>query len=203
MSSATSIEKADLPSGEASAKAAPAFGIWHFFVLVSLVAATVAVLMTRQNTPENLILISVTIAAAGAAAAGLYRTLAPLAAPDHDVGAQQLTDRLRADLEREKTLSLRAIKDLEFDRAMGKVSAQDFDEMAGRLRTRALGLMKQLDEGRSYRTRIERDLQARAAKDAKAQPRPSHGCACGTVNDVDANFCKSCGSRLATSKVTT
>mgnify|MGYP006142053811 CR=1 FL=1 len=37
----------------------------------------------------------------------------------------------------------------EFDFAMGKMSQADFDEMSGRLRARALSLMKQLDLGAS------------------------------------------------------
>ena len=45
--------------------------------------------------------------------------------------------RTRAALEREKMLSLRAIKELEFDKAMGKVSDDDFREMSGPLRSRA------------------------------------------------------------------
>jgi hypothetical protein len=186
MSSATSIEKAE-------AKPA-AFGVWHFFILLSLAAATVAVLMAGQNSPENLVLLSLTIGAAGAAAAALYRTLAPLTASDHELSTQPLTDRLRADLEREKGLVLRSIKELEFDRAMGKVSLQDFDEMAGRLRSRAMTLMKQLDEGQGYRSVIERELQSRAAA---VKPRAAYVCACGTSNDADAKFCKSCGSKLA------
>ena len=57
---------------------------------------------------------------------------------------------------------LRSIKELEFDRAMGKLSTKDFDEMGGRLRARAMMLMKQLDAGESgYRPLIERELSAR------------------------------------------
>jgi hypothetical protein len=55
-----------------------------------------------------------------------------------------------AALRAEKALALRTIKELEFDRAMGKVSEADFDEMAGRLRARALRVMEQL-EGESKR----------------------------------------------------
>ena len=53
---------------------------WHFFLLLSLVAATIAVVMAREARPEHLVLISVTIGAAGFAGAALYRTLAPLVA---------------------------------------------------------------------------------------------------------------------------
>jgi hypothetical protein len=204
MSSATSTERA-LPSERAThdrrtGPQASTFGVWHFFVLASLVAATAAVLMSHQNTPEHLVLLSVTIGAAGAAAAGVYRTLAPLATTDRALETEPLSERLRHDLEREKRLALRSIKELEFDRAMGKVSAQDFDEMAGRLRARALGLMKQLDEGSTYRAVIERELESRVAAVAAAPAAPSvrtaAPCACGTTNDADANFCKRCGAAL-------
>ena len=88
-----------------------------------------------------------------------------------------LSERARAVLAREKALVLRALKDLEFDRSMGKVSQADFEEMAARLRTRALSLMKQLDEdGTGYRTIIERELSARlAARSAAGRLRRSNG----------------------------
>jgi hypothetical protein len=182
----------------------------HFFVMASLLAATAAVVMSRQSTPEHLVLISLTIASAGLAAAGFYRTLSPLVTNPVDVTQEPLSERARAVLEREKALALRALKELEFDRSMGKVSQADFDEMAGRLRARALLFMKQLDEDATgYRSVIERELQARLiaspAKPADAplppatsEPRTANSglCACGTVNDADAMFCKRCGTKL-------
>ena len=206
-------------NGAAARGQAPAgdqgFQVSHFFVLLSLLAATVAVVMARPNAPENLILVSLTVGAAGLAAFCLYRVLAPLVSPHADFERQPLSERMRVDLEREKALTLRSIKELEFDRAMGKVSPQDFDEMAGRLRARALGIMKQLDEGSTaYRTLIERELAARLGNAGAAPPpaaaavaaerlpvTPPHIaglCDCGTSNDADARFCKSCGTRLAT-----
>jgi hypothetical protein len=192
------------------------FHVGHFFILLSLLAATVAVVMARPGAPEHLILISLTIGAAGLAGLCFYRMLAPLIAPHADFERQPLSERARLDLEREKALTLRSIKELEFDRAMGKVSPQDFDEMAGRLRARALGIMKQLDAGSSaYRTLIEKELAARmgtkraggtpdlaAAAErfgpgGKAGPTGAAGsCACGTSNDADARFCKNCGAKL-------
>ena len=209
-------------SSEISTKAHPpaggqpqgeGFHVSHFFVLLSLLAATVAVLMARPNAPENLILISLTIGAAGLAGLAVYRTLAPLVAPRSDLERQPLSERMRLDLEREKALTLRSIKELEFDRAMGKVSAQDFEDMAARLRARALGIMRQLDEGsHAYRALIEKELARRVPPD---RTRPAHSgsaeapranvedgtheapvCACGTRNDADARFCKNCGAKL-------
>jgi hypothetical protein len=178
------------------------FQVSHFFVLISLLAATVAVVMARPSAPENLILISLTIGAAGFAALCFYRMLAPLVAPHADMDRQPLSERMRVDLEREKALTLRSIKELEFDRAMGKVSPQDFDDMAGRLRARALGIMKQLDAGQNaYRELIEKELAQRVGRAAEPvvappPPRPAGACACGTSNDPDARFCKSCGAKL-------
>jgi hypothetical protein len=98
-------------------------------------------------------------------------------------------------------LALRSIKELEFDRAMGKVSPQDFDEMALRLRARALGIMKQLDAGTSaYRELIEKELAVRLGKTAAAVAAPGL-CTCGTRNDADARFCKRCGAKLESTKV--
>ncbi|HEY2432441.1 MAG TPA: zinc ribbon domain-containing protein [Vicinamibacterales bacterium] len=178
-------------------------------MLLSLLAATVAVVMARPAAPENLVLLSLTIGAVGLSAVFLYQTIAPLVGPPAEEDREPLSSRLRGDLEREKALTLRSIKELEFDRAMGKLSEQDFEQMGTRLRARAMGIMKQLEAGSTlYRDQIEKELasrigrapdrsakiggQANAAADLKAQPR----CACGTANDADARFCKSCGARL-------
>jgi hypothetical protein len=121
--------------------------------------------------------------------------------------------RTRAALEREKLMTLRALKELEFDRAMGKLSDADWQEMSARLRARATGLIRQLDSGAGYRQQIERDLAAKLSElppaDAVVQKRAldaqepdeatviGHFCTqCGTKNEGDAKFCKNCGHRL-------
>ena len=94
-------------------------------------------------------------------------------------------------LEQDKALALRTIKELEFDRAMGKISDDDFREMSLRLRARATRLMKQLDAGGSYRNQIEQDLAKRLGESAEKSERTSSACAkCSTQNDADARFCK-------------
>jgi hypothetical protein len=216
MSSATSINSAEAdPLPQTGAKDGAGsrddtLRPWHFFVLVSLVAATAAVVLAREGRPEHLVLISLTIGAAGFAGAALYRTLAPLVGRDLGLRPEGLTESMRAVLEREKLLVLRAIKELEFDRAMGKLSTRDFDEMSARLRGRAMSLMRQLDTDGGYRELIERELKARISVTPAARlPREKRAktsapvaapvgraCACGAPNDADAAFCKRCGSML-------
>jgi hypothetical protein len=101
-------------------------------------------------------------------------------------------------LEQEKALTLRTIKELEFDRAMGKISDDDFTEMSLRLRARAGRLMKQLDAGAGYRSQIERDLAKRVGDVGEKPARRTNTCAaCSTTNEADARFCKSCGTQLS------
>ena len=192
MNSATSIEGRLRRDRGAELNA---FRPWHFFVLLSLVAAT-AVVMAQQPSTEHLVLVSLAIGAAGLCGAAFYATLAPLVRRD-DVVQPALSSRSRAALEREKALVLRTIKELEFDRAMGKMSAADFDEMANRLRARAISLMKALEAPvPDYRARVEEDLASRVS--AAAAQASAGACACGTANDADARFCKGCGTRLRT-----
>jgi ribosomal protein L40E len=194
MSSATSTE--------------PVFKAWHFFLITSLVAATAAVLMARDTSPEHLVLLSAGIVTAGIVGLAMHRTLFPLLTEDPGEGSSIVVGRARAALEREKALVLRTIKELEFDRAMGKVAEPDFNEMVARLRVRALGLMKQLDERpATYREAIEREVQRRLAQRGvpsvpadlaeEAEPHAIACGSCGASNDHDARFCKRCGTKLA------
>ena len=181
------------------------FQPWQFFMLVGLAAATVlvflAVFVWHTDRPAA-ILLSITVGAAAFAGYTAWRTVAPLAGEEAESTPPSVGGRARAVLEREKLLTLRAIKDLEFDRAMKKVSEQDFTEMSGRLRIRAAGLIRQLDSTVSYRDEIDRELARRlritsevaAATPAAVSTRACAGC--GTGNDGDAKFCKSCGAPL-------
>jgi hypothetical protein len=160
----------------------------------------VTVVVLRQLAPAALVLVALTVAAAGYAAFMVFRTLHPLVGEDGDDHAVMLGGRTRAALERDKALTLRAIKELDFDHAMGKVADGDFGEMRDRLRARALRLMRQLEGAAAYREQIERDVEARlgAAVSEDAAPATVPTCAsCGAANESDARFCKMCGQALA------
>jgi len=170
---------------------------WQFFTLAALGCATAVSFIARGQGATVIILLSVLIAAAALVGYATLRAVRPLVSPEDD-RTVMIGQRTRVALEREKLLTLRSIKELEFDRAMGRLSDDDFKEMSGRLRTRAAGLINQLDAGVGYRDQIEKDLAKRmgGAAAASASSRPTCG-ACNTINDQDARFCKSCGQLLA------
>ena len=169
---------------------------WQFFVLAALGCATAVTFLVRNHGVIPVILLSVMMAATALVGLGALRAVRPLVSA-HDERGAVVGQRLRVLLEQDKALALRTIKELEFDRAMGKISEEDFREMSTRLRARATRLMKQLDAGSGYRDQIERDLAKRLGESAEKPERAAHVCAnCSTANDPDARFCKNCGKQL-------
>jgi pyruvate/2-oxoacid:ferredoxin oxidoreductase beta subunit len=168
---------------------------WQFFVLAALGCATAATFLARGQGYLPILLISVLMAATGLVGLAVVRAVRPLVS-DQDDRTTMVGQRTRAALEREKLLALRAIKELEFDRAMGKLSESDWQEMSGRLRTRAARLMRQLDAGAGYREQVERELAKRLGTTEAEAPAARFCAACGTPRDADAKFCKQCGTKL-------
>lgn len=169
------------PDPTSSVAEASVFQPWHLFAIATLFASSAAALAVRGTSPTNVIFVCITVLTAGWAAYAVYRTLSPLVQPERVEVPEMVGGRTRAALEREKTLVLRAIKELEFDRAMGKVSEADWQEMTGRLRARAVRLIRQLDSGSAvYRDLIEKELAAREASAgarAAASRQPAAGAA--------------------------
>ena len=189
---------------------------WQFFTLGALVCATAGIFVVRGTSPENLIFVCLGIFAAALVGLAVLNALRPLVTGETRE-PEMIGGHTRAAIEREKNLALRSIKELEFDRAMGKVSAADYDEMVGRLRSRAVRLLQQLDgAGSGYRELIERELARRLVKAGGVPPEETESdsvqteqraeseepvitgacTSCGTANDADARFCKSCGTKL-------
>lgn len=81
----------------------------------------------------------------------------------------------RAELEREKRALLKAIKEIEFDHQMGKMSDEDAEELTRFYRGRAIEVIKALETGGeeadSVAGEIDRDLKARLAVTAGIKQR--------------------------------
>lgn len=126
--------------------------------------------------------------------------------------------------EEEKRAVLRALKDLEFERSVGKISEQDYAEFSSRYRAEAKRLIAAVDQALGPVQELAEQLAtqrlARAglvdppepplatkeeAKEAAEESPTSTAqnerrCAsCQAENDADAAFCKRCGARLESS----
>jgi hypothetical protein len=171
MSSGTSTKAVRL---KADAAPDPGLQPWQFFVLAALGCATAVTFIARGQGPAAIILLSILMATAAFVGFAALRMLRPLVSPEDD-RTVMIGHRTRVALEREKMLALRSIKELEFDRAMGRLSDEDWKEMSGRLRVRAARLIRQLDAGVGYREEIERELEKRLENAALKGPRHEDG----------------------------
>ena len=155
-----------------------------------------------------------TIALAAVAAAlvyalgQLYAMVWALSRPDRVAQVGQAAGSFtQAELRDEKRRLLRAIKELEFDFGMGKLSKGDFDTVISTYRLRAIEVMRALEGGASLHPELAKLLAAReAARNAETTPTPestparpsARGCGdCGGSNEADARFCKHCGAPMA------
>ena len=185
-------------SSETSTEGHAPFTAGHFYVLLSMIAATVAVVVARHTHPAALLLISAAVLASGYTAYALHRALAGLWSGTGN--EEPLGMRHREVLLQEKALVLRAIKDLEFDFGMKKVSEADYADMLERLRARALMLMQQLEHTPDLTAVALAEVAivpaATSRKDTAKRAVSSTCVRCGTRNEPDAKFCKQCGDRL-------
>jgi ribosomal protein L40E len=102
----------------------------------------------------------------------------------------------------EKAAILRALKDLEYERAVGKVTEEDFETLTKQYRARAVEILARIDRDLApWRKKAEDAVQRRLEKGPEpkaAEPvAAARACpACRAANDVDATFCKKCGQAL-------
>lgn len=75
-----------------------------------------------------------------------------------------------AELREDKRRILRAIKELEFDHAMGKLSDEDFREVGDRYRLRAIEVLRKLDSGDELHPQLQAHLDALGLKLDQPEP---------------------------------
>jgi hypothetical protein len=173
------------------------------------IAAVYGVVVMRLRFGPPLVVLALgglTLVLSGIA---LWRVLDPLSRANVvSAAAPRAPARLR-ELEREKQLVLKAIKEVELDYQMRKIAEPDYKDMVERYRARALRIIGELEAGDNFRPLIERELRDRlaVAESAKAaapaapaaKPTASLCPSCSTRNDEDAQFCKKCGGTLGSS----
>ena len=122
--------------------------------------------------------------------------------PNRRRGDEEL-NRMR--LDHERGLAVQGLRELEFDREMGKLSDADYASLHGDLERRALTAMAALEKARGAdssraRASVRRIESARTAPTAprpQTQPRTINFCPqCGVRAIADAKFCGECGAPL-------
>jgi hypothetical protein len=208
-SSATLTESTTGSSAPARRRRLPTW-IWGAIGAAAVLVYGLAIERMRLGPP--LVLLALGGMTLAFTAGALWRMIDPLTRAEvaGAGGGAQSRGALR-ELEREKQLVLKAIKEIELDYQMRKISERDYREMVERYRNRAMRLISELDAGGDYRGLIEKELRLRLelpvittaatataaapAVAAAANARPKCA-ACQTENDTDAKFCKSCGGKL-------
>jgi hypothetical protein len=168
-------------------------------VACMLLAIAYGVLGAKLSGPP-LVLVALGGLAIALCGLTLYRVIDPLLRPEEAARAEAARAPVRLrELEREKQLVLKAIREIEHDYQMRRINDADYKAMSERYRSRALRLMRDIDAGDDFGSLIEQELKSRLAAVESAPKATSSTAACsdcGTVNDTDARFCKKCGKAM-------
>jgi hypothetical protein len=119
-----------------------------------------------------------------------------------------------------QAVALRALKEIEFDRATGKLSDADYDALKAKYTAEALAAMRGEQPGYGMRdagsvtpahpasriphpacpehgARPEKDAQFCSDCGRRLGTAPGYCARCGTALERDARYCNSCGARVA------
>ncbi len=139
---------------------------------------------------------------AGGAAAYVLWPLLTRVAPDVPIEDDRLTDMISR-----KDGVMIAIKDLEFDRQVGKLSDEDYERFNARLRQQAIGYLQQIDKLAPQSAHLDEALEVEIARLRKTRKAPVavNGKTAPTAalvmampaGEVAARFCTNCGQALA------
>lgn len=97
--------------------------------------------------------------------------------------------------ETERSRAVEALREIEFDRATGKLSDDDYGALKARYTALAVEAMRQ------ERAAVPEDAALEAMIAARRQGAPASACmSCGPRPESDAAFCSTCGTRLPTGR---
>jgi len=111
------------------------------------------------------------------------------------------------ELKNKKNSAYAAIKELEFDLSMGKLTEEDFQILKRQYTQEAVGYMKEMDELESSLTAFSKAVTAVSEKETEegvtairnpeSTPRKHVYCtSCGAKAAIESRFCSVCGTNL-------
>ena len=151
------------------------------------------------------------------AGGALYFVLIPILRPPVEVQTNEGDEgEDPADDMSPQTVALRALKEIEFDRATGKLSDTDYDQLKAKYTTEALAVIRKESGAGSqelgiptpisklptrscpeHGTRPERDAQFCSDCGRRLGTAPGYCARCGSALEDDARYCNACGARVA------
>lgn len=139
------------------------------------------------------------LAVAGASLAGalfaMHRMTSVLGRPVEEALVAEFDGVVRPqrELREERRRVLRAIKELDFDHAMGKINDGDHQAIRARYAVRFAEVEATLADGvADLHPKLAQELERRATRSAA----PGVCASCGTENQPKAKFCQDCGEAL-------
>jgi hypothetical protein len=170
--------------------------IWLLAAGASAAALAYGYFSAELRTAAPLVLLAMGGLVLALCGMALLRMLDPLLRPAAAAArAESARESVRVrELTHEKQLVLKAIREIEHDYQMRKISEPDYKELSSRYRARAMRLIREIDAGDDFRGLIEQELKTRlgALQAAASRKCPT----CSTGNEPDARFCKKCGGAL-------
>ncbi|MBW2064707.1 MAG: zinc ribbon domain-containing protein [Deltaproteobacteria bacterium] len=122
-------------------------------------------------------------------------------------GSPLAGDQEMSELDTEKEKIYQAIKEIEFDLAMGKLSKEDFEKMKSQYMLDAMDYLRKIDHfhlpggetsdssGQSFEEQIEKEVSLVKAR--LKSPKKRRFCnQCGDLVDPGDRFCFNCGVKL-------
>ncbi len=101
------------------------------------------------------------------------------------------------DLEERKEAIYAAIKEIEFDYQMGKLSEEDFKELRQQYKEEAIGLLKKIDQIQKKQFKKHTKSKKPTATQIHSDTKEIHYCwMCGTAVTDSDKFCVNCGNQL-------
>ncbi len=128
------------------------------------------------------------------AAAVSYFVALPLLSP-HKSQFKADSNHKANDLVERKEAIYAAIKEIEFDYQMGKLSEADFKELRQQYKDEAIGLLGKIDQVQEKAVKAK-DVHATKKPKGGAQPGVKFCWLCGTSVTKGDAFCVSCGNKI-------
>ncbi len=142
-------------------------------------------------------MVEITLGVLFIAASIVYLAWPLLSPKENEVSdAVVLSARDRQELLDRKASLLAAIKDIEFDYRLGKMSEEDYAELVEQYKRQAeeaLGRLDDRDEAEVLIAKARQRIQGEKGSEAEGE----RACpSCATANPLEARFCMSCGAEL-------